>query len=348
MIAMAALCASALLVAPPSSPDRRAADKFLAECSTTAKIATPACQAIAHDVNRLALRMITVSEIIGRPLDKEFLRNAARSTDGGLRAAAIRALGREPMDKVDQALVLQALSSPFPGVRSDAAVIAAKLSDPAISDRLARTYDRTPRASVLPYVADKIPTASSLGGDVYPGATYDHLASGPRRAFFTTSDPPDKVVAFYAKGGKTAQTMADLQSARTSAGQPNPAEIMRRIQRGEDPQKVIADIQAQAMRGASSDTWTKAIEGERGVENPRFIELVPAVVPMRPGVVPAPAKIVIVFTDLLLRRTAILFPIAERRDVAAFTGTIDADQIMREQEALRLPLPTTPGTDPTK
>src|SRR5262249_31060547 len=111
---------------------------------------------------------------------------------------------------------------------------------------------------------------------------------------------------------------------------------------GENPQKVVADLQAEAMAGASSSEWTKGIKGQQGVQNPRFVEIPAAAAK---GVVSQP-RVVVIFDDAILNKTAIVFPRPDPKANAAKSQT-DIQQAILNQQVLSLPLPHPTAVDPT-
>ena len=331
-----ALFASALFL-PPSFPNPKAAERLVAECADPVpKMATPACEALSHDVYAIILGNLRYLEASGASVDKGLLREALKSTDGALQAVSLRLLGAKGVDPQDVPQIEALLWSRVPAVRAQAFELMTKVPGGEKYEAWRkRFYERRgSNRDPLIYLADAIPGAKALGAELYPGARFVPFASGPRRAVFTTSDSPEKVLAHFSKGGKKVYTLAQL--ANPVVKQPDPQELMRRAQAGEDMQKVIQEMQQQAMGAQKLNMWAKGIKDEQGINDPRFVEI-PATAgtpELAPGI-PALPRTVIVYKDAILGSTAIRIPIPER--MPAMSGDPLQLQLMVELQQLKLP-----------
>jgi len=152
----------------------------------------------------------------------------------------------------------------------------------------------------------------------------------------------DKVVASYAKGGTKALTLAEVKAPK-SKSKPDPNEVMRRMQSGEDPMKIMNELQGKAMSQSASSEWTKGIDGAPGVEDPRFVEIVQG--GMVDGQVKQP-RAVVVYRDALLGKTAIVFPRPEAKPAVPMAPDTIQQQML-EHQVIAEPLPRFEAIDPT-
>ena len=344
--AIALVLGSALYLQPRPLAPRDAPARYVQECPSAAAAGSEKCATLRAQTEEVALRVLLAMEAMRRPVPRDFLRQCLRNEMPALQATALRVLGRDSIDAADTAAIVAALDSPYPGVRRAAAKVLPSAPGTASAQAWSkRDYSAVYRSSdrdAGEWVADPVPGAAELGGAPYPGARYVYFASGPRRAFFSTTDPVEKVVASYVKGGTKPMTLAEVKAPKSQA-KPDPAEVMRRMQSGEDPMKVVAELQGKAMSQSASSEWTKGIDGAPGVENPRFVEIVQGGVVN--GQVRQP-RVVIVYRDALLGKTAIVFPRPEAQRSAAMNPDAIQQQIL-EQQVIAEPAPEFQAIDPT-
>jgi hypothetical protein len=309
LILILRLVADLALAPHPAPPPRDVGDRLIAECPE-AKLETPACKALVEKVETLLIRELMFIEAARLPVDKKLVREAAGSANCGVVGAALKVLAATPIEPGDEPAIIDALVNPCPGVRRLGFLLAGKLADKSYTAWQKRSYvSKDGKPPILPYVEDVVPSEKRLGVSLYPGADYVYFASGRKRAFYFTTDAPEKVIAFYAKGGKRVFTTAELESTKPAA--PDQNEIMRRMRSGEDPKKVIAELQAQAGTASVSKQWLVGIKGEEGIADPRFIEVVPLSTGTA-GAVTLP-RAVVVFRDDILGGTAIVVARPDRQ-----------------------------------
>jgi hypothetical protein len=322
-LAVAAVLASATLTYPPAPPPHDVGDRLVRECPG-ATMDTPRCKDLAAQVELLAIRELAFMNAAEAPMDKAFLREAAASPNGALRGLALTGMALAGLDKGDEPLIVDALSSEFPGVRAAAFELVPRLSDAKYAKWQKRSYERTTNDHYRPplaFVGQRMPSEKAIGAAAYPGASYVWFASGPKRAFFLTGDAPPKVIAFYANGGKRVRTLAELEAIKNQPPpQIDPMEMMRRMRAGEDPKKMIADLQANAGSASMTGQWIAGIKGEEGIVDPRFVEV--ATLASTPQGV-TPARVVIVFRDEILGGTGIVIPRTAAARSLIKTGTGD-------------------------
>jgi hypothetical protein len=203
-------------------------------------------------------------------------------------------------------VVLAAMKSRFPAERRVALGALGRLSDERYSRMLLHTYrgKTSVFAAALDYREDDLPP----GLTAYPGAE-TVFASGPNRTWFASADPPAKVIAAYTKDGRKAVTKTELEQAAKAASNIDPAEMMRLAQT--DPQKMRQMMEKISAAGgtrvdASMDVWT-AIERDEGVSDVRYVVLEDQ--PYLMGKIPT--KVVAIFKDEILGKTAIVFSTRE-------------------------------------
>jgi hypothetical protein len=316
----------------PAEPPADAAmlDSFAKRCSGVESADCLRQRARLERELYFVLREVKAS---GEELGAEVWRAALAARDPRLKALALDHLAREGVGPADEPLVLEAAESPFPGVRDAALGLVSRLSTPAA--RLGERHHGASRgldpAQQL-LEADAAPQAKDLGVGFYPGARYSFLASTSERALFVSHDPLDKVVAFYAKGGKRVLSAA----AVTVRAEPTQQDAMRiaqemqaAIMRGEDPQAAMARL-TQTMGGAGTN-WTEGIEGVEGVSDARYV----AVEETTLGGKRMPSRVVAVYRDEILGGTVIA--LHRVPDTAAvMRATSDPERMERHQRIMQL------------
>lgn len=203
----------------------------------------------------------------------------------------------------DEGIVKAALNDPHAIVRTAAFDLAGQLNEERWTRMLLREQSgEKVMGGLLP---DEIP-----GVEKYPGATYWYFASSERRAFFTTPDPPQKVIAHFSKGGRRVADSKQLKAETRAAMNPeDPMAMARAMQeamaKGKDPQTIIAEMQKNAPK--SSTDWGGGLEGDEGVVTPKIVVLETKDYMGKK----IPARVVMVFKDEAMGATAIVFPIDE-------------------------------------
>jgi hypothetical protein len=272
-------------------------------------------------------------------LGAEVWRVALAAREPRLKALALDHLSREgEVGPADVPLVLEALESPFTGVRDAAVAAAARLPEPA-SRMAARNRGGSGRSRdgiQRLLEADPPPDPKAFGVALYPGARPSYLASTAERTVLVTPDPLDKVVAFYAKGGKRVLD-ADAVNVRAEPSQEDgmrmAQEMMAAMQaamrRGEDPQAAMAKLAAS--RGGAGKDWTEGIEGVEGISGARYV----AVEETTLGRKKVPSRVVAVYRDAILGGTAIvLHRVPDARAMTAGAG--DPEATMRRIRIMQL------------
>jgi len=284
-------------------------DRYRKECSGK-PAASGACRALREDLEWAtagALRAVLSS---GEAVNPRVLRAAAHADLPALRVVALRGFPRMEFTPEDRALVQAALDDPVPAVRAAAKACLWKDRDlMRLGDRSYDAVGKTGFADASRLTPDSVPTEKELGAPVYPGAAYRYFASGRQRALFTTADPPEKVLAFYAQGGKKTLTADELRRGASqqqmdpqamAAAMKDPAAMKRFM---EDLQKMQAmAASGQAVQGPPD--LTRNVEGQPGVEGARYVVLEQS---SFMGM-PYPTRVVVVWNDKVYGKTAIDFP----------------------------------------
>jgi len=274
----------------------------------------PPCKSLGDDLDRAFLVDLERLARAGEPVSPALLRVAIARPNPMLQARAWALLARDGLGAADDPLVAAALESPYLGVRRAAAAAAEVLHGSSLSKVESREYARVfghrDDASLL-FDRDLPPPAARLSLPLYPGATYYPLASGPRSAFFVTSDPAGKVVAAM-RGGKAVLSADEIRRVQQEAqSKPDPMLMMRMMQSGQDPRQAAAEMQKAAEAVSSSD-WAR-FDRAPGVEDPRYIVAGEGTLMGKK----VPTEIVAVFRDTLLGKTVIFYPLREQHPVNA-------------------------------
>jgi hypothetical protein len=309
------------------------------------QMTSAACQASREGAERLLLMQLEYLTAQGQRVDPAILREAAQARWPALQRFGLQRLAVVGPAPADAALGEAALESPYAGVRRAGLAVLQTLDGPRWHPLAVRDYGPgtgSKREPSLDMVPDVQPDAAALGAPLYPASTYSFLMSGLRRPVFVTSDPPDRVVAFYAQG-RRSYTRPELEAAIRAAQQPDPADLAARAMRGEDMRKLAEEMQQAALAAPNVAAWASGIQGQSGVETPRYVPI-----EERPVLGKTmPVRVVVIFADRVLGKTAIVFP----RDPARAANYFSRDAVLDRAFAQRLfsqPLPPVEGPDPTR
>lgn len=340
LFAGAAMLAHLIVSQPPELTTQEAIKKYDATCAGKK---SPACDQLRWQLEyALYEDLIFLARTTGE-LDDAILRIGAAADVPQLKAFCLDRIHDRGLQPAEHSLVIKALNDPYPLVRVTAQKMVGQLPDEKHSRMLAREVrtggggDR--ETAVLGLIAGTLPDAKKLGAAPYPGATYWYFASDRDTDFFTTPDAPEKVIAFYAKGGKKAFTAAELKArvkATMDAPEQDPMVMVRMMQEamanGEDPQKAIERMTKGGSVG--SVDWTRNIEGEDGVVKPRYVVLTETKFFGKP----LPSGVVAIFKDQIMGGTSMVFRRAPPQPTApSGTSQKEIEGMMRRGEVLGSP-----------
>src|SRR5215831_5195422 len=188
----------------PFDPDAAVAE-FGRSCTSPSK--GPRCPVLRRQVEAVYLSDLLERRAAGETLDPALYRAALKAENPFLVVLGMRGLAKQ--HKLSEADVARGIEDPRYAVRATAL----RFAEPGVAAGAQKRADRPDGSDSdawLTAARDPDPTAADLGAPVYPGSKLRYFATGPNRWFFTTPDPPDKVVAFYTKGGKRTVTAAEL------------------------------------------------------------------------------------------------------------------------------------------
>lgn len=254
----------------------------------------PRCAVLRRQMEAVYLSDLLERRAAGEKLDPALYRAALNAQNPLLVVLGLRGLAKT--QSLTAAEIARGIEDPRLAVRATA-VRFAERSIAAPVDNRQDPGAISDSEAWLRGARDPAPTPADLGAAVYPGSKLRYFATGPRRWFFTTTDPPEKVVAFYTKGGKKVVTVAELQKAANE--KPDMAVLMAAAQK--DPQVIMREMQY-AITLPRID-WTGGLEGHEGVVDPRYV----VVAETRSFGRMVPTAVVMVFKDELLGATAVVF-----------------------------------------
>jgi hypothetical protein len=249
---------------------------------------------------------------MGEVVDRETLHTAAAAGFPQLALLALRWMRDQPMDGDDGAAAA-ALESRSAGVRSAALAFLGDRLPPEVQKLgdwiLAESYSQDETL-----VPDTEPDADLLGFTPYPGAHLVRLASGKKRAFYTTSDPPDKVVAAIGKGKKILDA-GDYYERVTEAITPPDMDAlqaeMEKMMTETDPEKLEA-MQAgleKMMQPQSNEFELLSGVGQAMIHSEARVVILRETPSSSPGAPAQARRIAAVFHDDALEATVILVPL---------------------------------------
>jgi len=293
-------------VLPPAAavidPDA-AIERYANECPQGAT--SEACHDLKLVVESAFLESFVEVRRTDEPLDPEWIRIAAAAENGQLACLGIGELIFLPgRTAEDEALILSSLDHPAPSVRAVVLGNASKI--PGIEGLFKRSsgFGRNAAPACVDGTVDYVPGPKWAGN--YPGARYRPFASSMARRWFTTSDPVEKVIAYFAARGKPARTREELaadaaakfteESARISPDDPNGAEKLMELMQN---------------MGGGQD-WSASFRDLQDTGPIKYIRL-------------SPAQAIAVFHDEVLKATSIVAP----RPAPKVDLTPDMDKEMR-------------------
>jgi hypothetical protein len=284
-------------------------DRYQRECSGGTK--SPECHALRLDVEAIFLEsLLTVRSANTAIVDPSWYRLAAASETPQLACIGLNELIYDPKRSAqDEALLARALESPYRSVRGAVMLNVSRI--PALSEFWKRSGGsdyRTLSGICVDDTRDPVHGAKWAGN--YPGAQYRVFASGDSRRWFTTPDPVEKVIAWFAARGKPARTAQEL----TEEAQAKVIEEMTRL--SENPEQDNTARMMQLLAGqASPDQWSAPFRNLEGIGEIKYVMI-------------GAGQAVAIFRDDVLQATAIVAP----RPAEALDVTPDLEAAREEAE----------------
>lgn len=266
-----------------------AIEHYRQECN--AVVNSPRCRALRRRVEYLFLDALVSLRAAGEKLDPRLYRVAARAGNPQLAIIGLRGiiLATGPKSAEDVQLIVAGLDNPYAGVRRTVLESAGSL--PSVSNLRSRIAADATASSVITFLdetRDREPDPAVAGS--YPGARYRYFASDATRHWFTTPDPPGKVIAFLTRDGKQALTADEFKA---KAGADMQQAYMNAAMSG-DEKKIMEAMQQ--MTATSGIDWTTTLQDISGTGEIRYITL-------------APDHVIAVFADDILHATSIVAPV---------------------------------------
>lgn len=248
---------------PLADPDA-VIERYKRECSGGAK--PPTCLALRLDVEAIFLNSLVALRRADQIVDPRWYRLAAASETPQLACIGLNELIWDPgRTEQDETLIARALDSPYRGVRG-AVVLNAKRV-PALADSMKRSggFDYSSLSGVcVDDVRDPMPSAKWAGG--YPGAQFRPFASNESRRWFTTPDPPEKVIAWFEARGKSARTAPQIMAD----DQKRLMDEMTRL--SSNPEEDNTDKIMALMAGQGSQSqWSEPFRNMEGVDEVKYV-----------------------------------------------------------------------------
>jgi hypothetical protein len=237
-----------------STPERLAnpdavIDRYQRECSGGAK--SPECHALRLDVEGIFLAsLLTVRAANTATVDPRWYRLAAVSETPQLQCIGVTELIWDPKRTAqDEAVIVRALESPYRAIR--AAVWSSQSKMPALAGAMKRQgrFNYPLSGYCVEDLREPVPGAKWAGG--YPGAQFRPFASDDTRRWFTTPDPVEKVIAWFAARGKPARTAQQM----TEDAQAKIVEEMTQLSQNPDQDNTAKMMQLLAGQASSGD-WS--------------------------------------------------------------------------------------------
>jgi hypothetical protein len=332
---------TAFYSAPPDEED--VPDLISRYQSTCGGSSTPTCKQLQWQLEGILYADLRAYQnYTGKGVDPEVVMAALGADSPQLKLWGIRAAGTRPSSEAT-ALIVEALDDPYPRVREEALNTLRNLDPKYVKyqDRLLRSGGPSdyPRP-------DPVPTAATIGGQVYPGAKFRAFASNDKFALYTTSDPVEKVLAFYATGGRKAQSSAEVkaEAQKKTQAMSDPQAMMALMKQAQAQGKDIATMMMERQKSVGGGMELLTYEGKAGVVGPKYV-------PLNDG----GSRRVLVFKDDSLGATSVVFEVSDPERAAATTqmmsgktGGLDPMQRMELQKFVQKPLADGSPSDPKK
>jgi hypothetical protein len=301
--------------------------KYAASC--TASSTSDACKKMRWQLEAALYRDLLLSMGDGETPPASAIEVGLNAETPQLRTLALQVA---PQGPARMAAAVAALDSPYATVRQEGGDIIRQYGD----DKQRKLLDRQVSGNRAEYaVADAPPDPARLKVKPYPGATYRYFASKDEEPYFSTSDTPDKVVAFYTQGGKKAYSAEELKQAMKSRAmaamdQSKMMQMIREAQaKGQDPAQAMMAWQ-KSLAGFGSDP-TRNFEGKQGIVSPKYI--------------PADdmfSRIVVVFRDEATGATGIVVPLPPKAADRPMPVGNDVMKMVARQQYMGQPTIDTP------
>jgi hypothetical protein len=272
---------------PAADPDAVIA-RFKSQCPRGTK--SPECRALRLEVEGIFLNALYFRRATTEVVDPRWYRLAAASETPQLACIGLNEIIWDPKRTAqDDALILRALESPYPSVRS--AVLSNWRKVGGLEDILKRSggFDYSSLSGVC---IDSLrePEYGTKWAGGYPGAQFRPFASNPSRRWFTTSDPPEKVIAWFAARGKQARTAPELMAD----AQARFLEEMNKL--SANPEANNEERMMQLMAGQGSDAqWSESFRDMEGIDQVKYVKI-------------GTNQAVAIFQDYFLKATSIVAP----------------------------------------
>ncbi len=266
------------------------------------------CGAIAAELEVLLYGELRALYRMGAEVDRETLRTAAAAEFPHLALLALRWMGEKRAEGDDAAFVA-ALGNRSAAVRTAALRLLEGRVPPEVRalDAFLVTSSRGQDQDLVP---DPDPDADRLEFAPYPGARLVRLASGRDRAFFTTPDAPDKVVATIGKGKKVldVEALSERMNAAVESQMEAMNAVMEKLAAETDPAKIEAEMKKLEASQEPEGDPLAGLGLAIGRLDARFV-ILREKPPSKPGSPPKIVRAAAVFRDDALRATVILVPL---------------------------------------
>lgn len=249
---------------------------------------------------------------MGEEVDRQTLRTAAGASFPPLALLALRWMQSKPVDG-DEVAAAAALDNSSASVRSAALVM---LGDhlPPKAKRLREWILNEPYSQDDTLIPDTVPDADMLGFKPYPGARLERLASNRKRAFYTTPDPPDKVIGIVGRGRKVLGAEEFHERVSESIVPPDMDALQAALEKmlaETDPEKLAAmqkDME-KLMQPQSSEVDVLTSLGPAMSRVGARVIILREAPAQSPGAQPLAKRVAAVFRDDALGATVIFVPL---------------------------------------
>jgi hypothetical protein len=248
-------------VAMPADPDAAIA-RYSSECPKGS--INESCHTLRLQVEQILLHDLVGLRSTGQDIDPQWYRVAAKSETPQLACIGVRELVyAKQRSPEEDAIIVAAADSPARSVRVAALALQSQL--PALKEMQPRVRYDSANASGTCLDDDRDPDPGLKWAGGYPNARYRYIASSASIRWFTTTDPVEKVVAYFNSSGRPARTEAEM----TAAEQASYLEEARKLSGTQDPNAATKILQLMQKQGRAA-AWMQPFKGLMGISEVRM------------------------------------------------------------------------------
>jgi hypothetical protein len=249
-------------VAMPSDPDAAIA-RYSSECPKGAT--NESCHTLRLQVEQILLHDLVGLRTANEDIDPQWYRVAAKAETPQLGCIGIRELVyAKQRTPEEDAIIVAAADSPARSARVAALTLQSQI--PALKEMQPRMrYDSAySSGTCVDDSRDSDPGLKWAGG--YPNARYRYIASSASIRWFTTTDPLEKVIAYFNNSRRPARTEAEMADVERA----NYMQEATKLSGSQDPNAAAKILKLMQKQGRPA-AWMQPFKGLQGIGEVRMV-----------------------------------------------------------------------------